>query len=139
MILFLQIFFLYTWIYLLQTTERLNVFFKKINILVFLNFLCLLETLQYILNYLDFMVKKLILFCHPLFIRRIDLYTLINFYILTWIDKSNTKVSTNYWIINLYSINICYNIFISYELFNFFWNMFNSKAIKVCYINRIYI
>ena len=39
----------------------------------------------------------------------------------------------------LYSINICCNIFISNEVSNFFWNMFNSKTIKVYYILSIYI
>ena len=34
----------------------------------------------------------------------------------------------------LYSINICSNIFIPYEIFYFFWNMLNPKTIKVCYI-----
>ena len=33
----------------------------------------------------------------------------------------------------LCSINICYDVFVSYEFFEFFWNMFNSKAIKIYY------
>ena len=37
----------------------------------------------------------------------------------------------------LYSIKICYDIFVSYDFFNFFWNMFNSKAIKIYYIITI--
>ena len=31
----------------------------------------------------------------------------------------------------------CFNIFVSYEFFNFFQNIFNSEAIKVCYISTI--
>ena len=31
-------------------------------------------------------------------------------------------------------INISYNIFVSYKFSNFFWIMFNSKAIKIDYI-----
>ena len=38
------------------------------------------------------------------------------------------------WIVSLYYINICCIIFISNNLSNFFWNMFNFKTIKVCYI-----
>ena len=36
--------------------------------------------------------------------------------------------------IELYSTNICCDICVAYEFFYFFWNVFNSKAIKVCYI-----
>ena len=60
-----------------------------------------------------------------------------NFYTY-FINKSNTKVSAHYLIIYLYSKNICY-IFVFYEFLKFFWNMFNSKTIKVCYIFNIYI
>ena len=52
---------------------------------------------------------------------------------LAWkqkINKSNTKVSTHYGIICLYSKNICYNYRFINKYFNFFWNMFNSKTIK---------
>ena len=44
------------------------------------------------------------------------------------INKSNAKISTHYRIACLYSINICYYIFISYEFLFFFWNRLNSKA-----------
>ena len=37
---------------------------------------------------------------------------------------------THYWMIFLCSINIYNNILITYELFDFFWNMFNTKTIK---------
>ena len=39
----------------------------------------------------------------------------------------------------LYSENIWCNIFFAYKLFNLFWNMFNSKAIKICHIITIHI
>ena len=48
-------------------------------------------------------------------------------------EKSSTKVYIHYWIVCLFSKNICYNIFISHDFFNFCWNMFNSKAIKIGY------
>ena len=63
------------------------------------------------------------------------MYNLANFYFFNIkIYKSNTEVSTHYRIIFLYSVNICYNIFVSYEFFNFFWNMFNSETIKIYYV-----
>ena len=43
-----------------------------------------------------------------------------------------------YWTV-LYFVNICYNIFISYEIFNFVWKMLNSKAIKIYLIMAISI
>ena len=46
------------------------------------------------------------------------------------INKFNTKISTHYRIVCLYSINISDDIFVSYEFFIFFWNMFNSKPVK---------
>ena len=55
------------------------------------------------------------------------------------INKSNANVSTHYWIICLYSTNICYNIFAASEIFNFIWNIFNSKALKACYIITIHM
>ena len=45
---------------------------------------------------------------------------LANFYLLDKINKSNTKVSTHYRTVCFYSINICYDIFVSCEIFNFF-------------------
>ena len=44
------------------------------------------------------------------------------------------KISTCYWIIGFHSINNCYNIYAAHEFFNFVWNVFNSKALKVFYI-----
>ena len=44
--------------------QRLNVFLKLRDILVFLDFLYLLQKLQYILIYLDSIGNILILFCH---------------------------------------------------------------------------
>ena len=54
------------------------------------------------------------------------------------INNSIAKASAHYWIICLYSINICYDILVTDKLFDFFWNIFNFKAIKVCYINIIH-
>ena len=97
-----------------------------------------MQTLQYISTYLDSIENILISFCHSFYIHqeKINLYTLLNFYLS--ISKSNTKVSAHYWIIWLYTINICCNTFISKEFSYFFWNMFDSKAIKACYIFNIY-
>ena len=49
------------------------------------------------------------------------------------INKSNAKVSTDYSIIDLYSEDICYDIFVANKFFDFFWNVFNTQAINVCY------
>ena len=46
------------------------------------------------------------------------------------------KVSTHYRIVSLYSLNICQDVFVSYELLDFFCNMFNSKAVKLGCIIR---
>ena len=45
-------------------------------------------------------------------------------------NKFNTKLFKKCWIVFLYFINICYDIFISYEFLNFFWNMHNPKLLK---------
>ena len=55
------------------------------------------------------------------------------------INQSNANVSTHYWLICLYSTNICYDIFAASEIFNFIWNIFNSKALKACYIITIHM
>ena len=48
------------------------------------------------------------------------------------INKSNTKIFTYYWIIWLYSKNICcYGGKTIDKCFNFFWNMFYTEKIKV--------
>ena len=39
----------------------------------------------------------------------------------------------------VFSTNICCDIFVTYKFINFFWNVFNSKAIKICYVINIYI
>ena len=64
----------------------------------------------------------------------------LNWYNLTFtlqhiINKSNTEVSTHYWIICLYSLNICFHIFNAYKAFIFFWNIY----FKVGYIITIEI
>ena len=47
------------------------------------------------------------------------------------IKKSNAEISAHYWIVWLYSKNICFNVFISNKCLNFFQNMFYSKRIKI--------
>ena len=43
------------------------------------------------------------------------------------------KVFTYYWIVCLRSVNTGFNIFVSCEfLYHFYWNMFRSKAVKIC-------
>ena len=49
------------------------------------------------------------------------------------------KTSPHYWIKCLYPINICSNVFVAYQFFNFIWNVFNTKTIKIGYITTIYI
>ena len=46
------------------------------------------------------------------------------------INKSNTEVYTHYWIVCLYSKNVCFNVIVN-KFFNFFRNMFYSKIIKI--------
>ena len=55
------------------------------------------------------------------------------------INKSNTKVSTPYGNIGLYSTNISDYISIIYEFLNLFWNVFNSKTVIICYIISMHI
>ena len=43
-----------------------------------------------------------------------------------------TKISTNYSIRWLYSINICLDNFVTYKVLNLFRNMFKAKTIKTC-------
>ena len=52
------------------------------------------------------------------------------------IKQSNTKLFTHYRNVCLYAISVCYSLFVSYEFFNFSYNMFNSKAIKIYCIVR---
>ena len=47
------------------------------------------------------------------------------------INKSNTNISALYWIICLYSKNICFNIFIINKSFNLFRNMFYTKRMEI--------
>ena len=54
------------------------------------------------------------------------------------VNKPNTKVSTHYCIICLYSENSFCNIFVTYKIFNLFRNMFNSEAIKKGHIITIH-
>ena len=41
------------------------------------------------------------------------------------------KKSAHYWIICLYSENICCYVFMFNKCFNFFWNMFYTKTIEI--------
>ena len=59
---------------------------------------------------------------------KINLYNVANFDPLT---QSNLA---HYRIVCLYSINVCYDIFVSYGFFSFFKNIFNSEAVKIGYI-----
>ena len=47
--------------------------------------------------------------------------------------KYNVKAFTHYRIIGQDSDDICYNIFVANKSFGLFWNIFNTKAIKVCH------
>ena len=47
------------------------------------------------------------------------------------VNKPNTKISTHYRIIWLYSENVCYYFFIMQICFNFFKNMFYTKRIEI--------
>ena len=55
------------------------------------------------------------------------------------IKKSNTKISAHYQIMCLYSENIWFNVFIADKCFNFFWNKFYTKRIKISNIIIIII
>ena len=60
--------------------------------------------------------------------------------ILSFNIKSINKIQVStHWNICLYPINIYCSIFVSYELFSSFRNVFNSKAIKLCYIIIIHL
>ena len=47
------------------------------------------------------------------------------------INKSNAKITTHYWIDYLHSKNVCFYVFISNKIFNFFRNMFGTKTIEI--------
>ena len=94
-----------------------------------------MQTLQFILTDLDSIENILVLFSHSFYIysEKINLYTLIKLDLLTKINKPNIKIYAHR-IICIVSINTFSNIFISSEFSNFFWNMFNWKAIIIGYI-----
>ena len=54
-------------------------------------------------------------------------------------NKSNTKISTHYWIICLYSKNLFLYVFVTNKCFSFFWNMFYSERINLRYIIILYV
>ena len=47
------------------------------------------------------------------------------------INESYAKVTTHCWIICMYTIIVCFYVFIFNKLFNFFRNLLNTKAIKM--------
>ena len=53
------------------------------------------------------------------------------------ISKSNAKVSIHYRLIGLFSED--FDIFAANIFFDFFKNVFNSKAIKICHTGTTYI
>ena len=76
-------------------------------------------------NILRFYWKYLNITCHSFHNRyeKRNLYALIN---LPFNVKSVNAIQKYSHMSESYSINISYNIFISYEFLNFFWNMFSS-------------
>ena len=116
--------------------ERTHVFLKgRTYILGSSNFLCLPQIIQY--NFFIFLVIEnvLMLFYHFSHSHKeeVNFYNLANFYLKSLNYLTFYLKSIN---LSLYSINIWYDIFVSYEFLNFFWNMFNSKAIKIYCIIR---
>ena len=75
-----------SFLHLMQILERSNVFSKRYDILGFSNFLYLPQIKQY--NFFIFFIieNTLVLFYHSIHNRykKINLYTLINCYVLTW-------------------------------------------------------
>ena len=56
------------------------------------------------------------------------------------INTFNTKISTRYWIICLHSKNICFYVWRTTDkCFNFFWNIFYIKTIKISNIIIFYV
>ena len=55
------------------------------------------------------------------------------------INKPTAKVSTQYQFKDLHPENISDKIFVVIKFFGFFWNVLNTKAIKVCRTTIIYI
>ena len=55
------------------------------------------------------------------------------------INTSSAKVFKHYRIVGLFSEYICYDTFAANNLFDLFWNVFNTKVIKVCQTITIYI
>ena len=144
-------FFRYFFIFITKLTVNNRktswVFFIIYDILVFLNSLYLLQILHYVWTYLDFIENILSFFLYSLN----NIHYLIFLYLLKTkcvctkklfsfnikINKSNTKISTFYWIICFYSVNIRCNILIANEFSNFFSNMLNSTTSKVSNIFSI--
>lgn len=66
-----------------------------------------------------------------LFYKIVQNYFIILFFYFI-LSKSNVEGSVEYWIIRINLVNICYYIFVPNKFFNFFWNTFFPKAIKLC-------
>ena len=108
--------------HLLKKIESTSFFSKMYDISRFLNFLYLPLTIQYmffILAFLEFIEKILVIFYH-------------SFDILQEKIKSINPIQNYPHIIESMLVfwNICCNISVAYKSFNFFQNMFNSKTIK---------
>ena len=108
--------------HLLKKIESTSFFSKMYDISRFLNFLYLPLTIQYmffILAFLEFIEKILVIFYH-------------SFDILQGKIKSINPIQNYPHIIESMLVfwNICCNISVAYKRFNFFQNMINSKTIK---------
>ena len=113
--------------------ERTNIFCKMYDILGFSNFLYFPQITQYAFFIYLVVENILVLFYHSFHNQeKINLYTLNKLLRFNMKSINPINVSAHYCIICLHS-NICY-IFISNEFPNFFWEMFNSKTIKISYI-----
>ena len=96
------------------------IFYILNNMISFLYIYSVHEIRQnYIIIFLKIMRrKKICIFCQT-------------FNIKHKINKSDTKLSTHYWIVCLYYKNVCFNLFITNKFYNFLRNMLYSKTIKI--------
>ena len=127
--------------HLQKIKERTNDFSKRYYLLGFSNCLNLPKIMQY--NFFIFLTIENIslLFDDSVQNNSKKKSRIINqtFTFKHKINKSNSNVLSHYRFVCLYSINICYYIFVSYEFFNFLWNIFNSKTIKIYYFICIHM
>ena len=108
------------------------------GILDFSNFLYLPHITQYQYFHLSLLVigNNVVLFYHSFYIRlkEIILHNPSNFHLkciksISPLQKCSHIIRSN--ACNL--INIFYDIFDFYEFLNFFWNMFQSRIIEICF------